>query len=79
MATLQKAIKIGSSIAVVIPKKSLKALGIKAGTPLALDIDEKKRRFMVSHPALIANAELLDWTDRFIKRYRGALEALARQ
>lgn len=79
MATLQKAIRIGSSIAVVIPKKSLKSLGIKAGTPLALDIDEQKRRFVVSHPAFVANAELLDWTDRFIKRYRGALEALARQ
>ena len=79
MATLQKAIKIGSSIAVVIPKKSLKSLGIKAGTPLALEVDEQKRRFVVSHPARIANAELLDWTNRFIKRYHGALEALARQ
>lgn len=79
MATLQKAIRIGSSIAVVIPKKSLKSLGIKAGTPLALDIDEQKRRFVVSHPALIVDVELLDWTDRFIKRYRGALEALAHQ
>ncbi len=79
MATLQKAIKVGSSIAVVIPKKSLKSLGIKAGTPLALDIDEQKRRFVVSHPAHVADTELLDWTDRFIKRYRGALEALARQ
>jgi len=78
MATLQKAIKIGSSIAVVIPKKSLKSLGIKAGTTLALDIDEQKRRLIVSHPALIADTELLDWSDRFIKRYHGALEALAR-
>lgn len=79
MATLQKAIRIGSSIAVVIPKKSLKSLGIKAGTSLALDIDEQKRRFIVSHPAPIADPELLDWSERFIKRYRGALEALARQ
>ena len=78
MATLQKAIRIGSSIAVVIPKKSLKSLGIRAGTSLALDVDEQKRRFIVSHPAPIADAELLDWSDRFIKRYRGALEALAK-
>lgn len=77
MATLQKAIRIGSSIAVVIPKKSLKSLGIRAGTSLALDIDEKKQRFIVSHPAPIADAELLDWSERFIKRYRVALEALA--
>lgn len=79
MATLQKAIKVGSSIAVVIPKKSLKALGIKPGTLLALDIDEVERRFVVSHPAPIANAELLDWSQRFMKRYKGALDALAQQ
>lgn len=79
MATLQKAIRIGSSIAVVIPKKSLKSLGIRAGTSLALDIDEQKRRFVVSHPAPIVDVELLDWSDRFIKRYHGALEALAKQ
>lgn len=78
MATLQKAIRVGSSVAVVIPKKSLKSLGIRAGTSLALDIDEQKRRFIVSHPAPIADVELLDWSDRFIKRYRSALEALAR-
>ena len=78
MATIQKAIKVGSSVAVVIPKKSLKALGIKPGVPLALDIDEKNRLLVVSHPAPIANAELLDWTGRFIKRYRSALDALAK-
>ena len=79
MATFQKAIKVGSSIAVVIPRRSLKALGIRHGTPLALDIDEKHRRFLVSHPAPMIDSELLDWTSRFIKRYRPALEALAKK
>jgi len=78
MAIIQKAIKVGSSVAVVIPKKSLSALGIKPGMSLALDIDEKNHRFVVSHPEPIANTELLDWTNRFIKRYRGALDALAK-
>lgn len=78
MSTLQKAIKVGSSVAVVIPKRSLRSLGIRAGTSLALDIDEQKQRFIVSHPTPIVDAELLDWSDRFIKRYRSALEALAR-
>ena len=79
MATLQKAIKVGSSVAVVIPKKSLKALGIKPGTQLALDINEAEQCLTVSHPAPIADAELLDWSKRFMKRYKGALDALARQ
>ncbi|HEX8947029.1 MAG TPA: AbrB/MazE/SpoVT family DNA-binding domain-containing protein [Candidatus Paceibacterota bacterium] len=80
MATLQKAIKVGSSVAVVIPKRSLKALGVKPGTALALEIDEKNRRFTVSHPepVAVADAELLDWTGRFIKRYKHALDALAK-
>lgn len=79
MATIQKAIKVGSSVAVVIPKKSLKMLGIKPGVSLALDIDEKKRQITVSHPTPVVDAELLDWTGRFIKRYKGALDALAKQ
>ncbi len=79
MAMLQKAIKVGSSVAVVIPKKSLKALGIKPGTQLAVDVDEAERRLVVSHPAPLADAELLDWSKRFMKRYKGALDALARQ
>ncbi|MBA3789546.1 AbrB family transcriptional regulator [Patescibacteria group bacterium] len=78
MASLQKAIKVGSSVAVVIPKKSLKALGIKAGMQLALDVDEKNQRVVVSHPAPLADTEILDWSNRFIKRYRKALEALAK-
>lgn len=76
MATLQKAIKVGSSVAVVIPKKSLKALGVKPGTSLALDIDEDSGTMTVSR-ASMSNDELLEWTDRFIKRYRKALERLA--
>lgn len=79
MATLQKAIKVGSSVAVVIPKKSLKALGIKPGVQLAVEIDEHNQRFVVSHPAPLAETELLDWSNRFIKRYRKALDALAKQ
>ena len=79
MATIQKLIKVGSSVAVVIPKKSLKALGIKPGSALALDIDEKNRRVTISHPEPVVNTELLDWTNRFIKQYRGALDALAKQ
>lgn len=79
MATFQKAIKVGSSVAVVIPKKSLKALGIVPGTQLSLDIDERNRRFTVSNSNTIASTELLDWTDRFIKRYKGALDSLSQK
>lgn len=76
MATIQKAIKVGSSVAVVIPKKSLKALGIKPGTQVALDIDEDSSTLTVSR-ASITRDELLEWSGRFVKRYRKALERLA--
>lgn len=80
MATLQKAIKVGSSVAVVIPKKSLKALGIKPGAELSVDVDEKNQRVVVSHPTSLEDAaELREWSNRFIKRYKKALDALAKQ
>jgi len=74
----QKVLKVGSSAAVVIPKKSLKELGIKPGDEVSVEIDRKKRAVMIK-PAIEIEPELLEWTNRFIKRYGPALRALARK
>ena len=74
----QKVIKIGSSAAVVIPKKSLKELGISIGDQIAVEVNTKLRTLSV-RPAAIPDKELLEWSQAFIKRYRSALEALAKQ
>jgi len=74
----QKVLKVGSSMAVTLPKKSLQELGIKAGDEVRVDVDFKKKRVIVE-PASHVDPELLEWTKKFIERYRPALEALAKK
>lgn len=73
----QKVIKVGDSAAVIIPKKSLKELGIQLGDTVSVEIDRKQRRVSIEPIAKEVNQELLSWTKKFIERYRPALEALA--
>lgn len=75
---IQKVLKVGSSAAVTIPKKSLKELGIKIGDEVKVSVDIKDKSVVIE-PAGKINKEVLDWTDGFIRRYRTALEALAKK
>ena len=75
---IQKVLKVGSSAAVTIPKKSLEELGLKIGDRVSVDID-KKHKVVTIKPAVDIDKELLDWTKKFINRYRPALEALAKK
>ena len=75
---IQKAIKVGSSVAVVIPKESLKDLDIKAGDKLQVEVDPKLGKFTVQRAEpVLTDKELIAWTRKFIGKYRSALEALA--
>lgn len=73
----QKLLKVGSSAAVAIPKKSLKELGLKIGDRVRVDVDIKERKVTIESAKKI-NKDIIGWTDGFIKRYRAALEALAK-
>lgn len=72
----QKLLKVGSSAAVTISKKSLKELGLKIGDEVRVDID-RKRNSVVIEPVSKIDRELFRWTEQFIKRYRPALKSLA--
>ena len=74
----QKVLKVGTSAAVTIPKKAMEQLGIKIGDRVAVDVDLKQKSLRIERIAK-TDQELLDWTDRFIERYRPALEALAKK
>lgn len=74
----QKILKVGTSAAVTIPKKSLEELGLKIGDPVRLEVD-RGRKAVVVESFSKADEEILDWTRKFIKRYRKALEALAKK
>jgi putative addiction module antidote len=72
---LQKIIKIGSSLAVTIPKHSLKELDFKAGDTINVSINTKKRQMIVEPESSTLN-ETVAWTDKFIEKYRDALISL---
>ncbi|MDO8565011.1 MAG: AbrB/MazE/SpoVT family DNA-binding domain-containing protein [bacterium] len=73
----QKVIKVGDSLAVVIPKRSLKDLGIRPGDRVNVEVDKKLQKVSFSPVTKEVDKELLNWTRKFIERYRPALEALA--
>lgn len=75
---IQKVLRVGSSAAVTIPKKSLAELGLKIGDRVSVNIDRKRPAVLIE-PAGKVDREILEWTRRFIKRYRPALEALAKK
>ena len=75
----QKVLKVGSSAAVTIPKKSLEELGLKIGDRVSVDIDRKSKTFIIKAREFKVDRETLDWTKKFIAKYRPALEALAKK
>lgn len=72
---IQKVLKVGSSAAVTLPKKSLEEMGIKIGDTVQLTLDTKNKRVVIESPTT-NNKELLEWTTTFIDTYRDALESL---
>jgi len=76
----QKVLKVGSSAAVTIPKKSLVDLGLKIGDHVRLKITKKSVTITPVKAQLSREDEkVLKLTLNFIGRYRKDLEALARQ
>jgi antitoxin component of MazEF toxin-antitoxin module len=75
----QKIIKVGTSSAVVLPKAELRRLGLKAGNLMAVSFNAKRKIFEIEPLAQEIDKDTLDWTRKFIKKYRPALEALAKK
>lgn len=76
----QKVLKVGSSAAVTIPKRSLEELGLKPGDRVRVEVDRKRKSVIVTpQPASQADARIARLTYDFIQRYRKDLEALARR
>ncbi|MDO8590654.1 MAG: hypothetical protein Q7R65_01610 [bacterium] len=73
---LQKVLRVGTSAAVTIPKKSLEEMGIKIGDNVQVSVDAKSKRFTIEAHSPV-NEELFLWTKKFIDRYRDALLELA--
>lgn len=69
---IQKIIRVGNSVAVIIPKKVLQEKNLKVGQSAEVDIQPvKKARKTTLTPAF------LEWVDKYIEKNRPALEELA--
>ncbi len=77
----QKVLKVGSSAAVTIPKKSLKELGLKPGDEVSVEIDRKSKKVTIQPIQKLSarDQRIAELTVNFIDRYRSDLEALARK
>ena len=76
----QKILKVGSSAALTIPKKTLEKGGFKAGDEVDVEIVHKDKTIDVSiKPLVEVDKELMEWTKKFVDRYRPALKALAKK
>ena len=76
---IQKVLRVGSSAAVTIPKKSLKELGLKIGDSVSLSFDRSNKKMTVESVSGVADVETIRWARKFISKYRPALEALAKK
>lgn len=77
----QKVLKVGSSAAVTIPKKSLVELGIKIGDRVNFEINKRKRTFTFKFTESFSKEDIkiARLTLDFINRYKRDLKALARK
>ena len=77
----QKLLKVGSSAAVTIPKKSLEELGLKIGDRVSVDIDKKNKSVSIKAAEKLSKEDkkVAKLTLNFINRYRKDLEILARK
>ncbi len=75
----QKVLKVGSSAAVTIPKKSLAELGLKVGDRVAVEVHRSKKMVSIKPISVLSQDDkrVLKLTLNFISRYRKDLEALA--
>lgn len=76
---IQKVLKVGSSAAVTIPKKSLNELGIKIGDTITLEINQAEKIVSIrpSKKDVSRREKIAELTLDFINRYRVDLKALA--
>lgn len=75
---IQKVLKVGTSAAVTIPKRSLKELGLKIGDSVTVAVNTTTRRMYIE-PTAKVDKETIVWAREFVEKYRPALKALAKK
>lgn len=77
----RKVFKTGNSLVVSLPKDLLESLGMKDGTDVSVELDQKNRQILIRPTELPLAGDLSEefalQVSEFIDQYRPALEALA--
>lgn len=76
----QKVLRVGSSAGITISKEALKALNIKVGDRVQVDIDAKRGGIVIL-PLRRSRDDVgfSAWTKEFLAQYGPALKALAKK
>lgn len=72
---LRKLIKVGSSTAVIVPKDVLKEQHVSAGDMVNVTISKPSKGKPGTN--LAVDPQVVEWTNRFIHKYRPLLKKLA--
>jgi antitoxin MazE len=80
---IRKIFKTGNSVVVSLPKDALEQLGVAEGTDVQVELDEQNRQIVI-RPVELPVAGIIDeafakQVADFIKRYKPALDALAKK
>ena len=76
----QKVLKVGSSAAVTIPKKSLEELGLKVGDSVTVNVDVERKVVSIRPVKALSGHrnKIAKLTLDFVDRYREDMEALSK-
>ncbi len=75
----QKVLRVGTSAAVTIPKKSLQELGLKIGDEVSVDIDRKMKSVIIRPEVDLSKEDMkiLDIGKKILEKYRADFRTLA--
>lgn len=80
---LRKVFKSGNSLVISLPKELLAPIGLRSGTNVSVELDEKNRQILIRPAefplAIDFSEEFARQVNDFIIEYRQALDALARK
>ena len=80
---LRKIFKTGNSVVVSLPKDALEQLGVAEGADVQVELDEQNRQIVIRPVELpvggIIDEAFAKQVADFIKRYKPALDALAKK
>ncbi|KXB07793.1 hypothetical protein AKJ56_02335 [candidate division MSBL1 archaeon SCGC-AAA382N08] len=68
-------VETDGQVAVKIPKELLEKLGWEVGDEIEIEMDEEKNEIKMK----LVDKGLMDWIDKFIKRYQSALKELSQE